>query len=68
VGFSSGTQDRIVATSLERDHGAKGTRPSIGTPAGRLPASWLGALGGEDRFRVSAGNFADSDPADPANE
>ena len=68
VGFSSGTQDRIVATSLERDHGAKGTQPSIGTPAGRLPASWLGALGGEDRFRVNAGNFADSDPADPANE
>jgi hypothetical protein len=38
AGFSSATQGRIVTTSLERDHGAKGsTRPS-GTPS-RSPAS-----------------------------
>jgi hypothetical protein len=40
VGFSSVTQDRTVTTSLERDHGAKGsTDRAVVRLAGRLPHS-----------------------------
>lgn len=73
VGFSSATQDRIVATSLERDHRAKrlGTssfEEQIQQSRVISRGAWLGALGGEDRFRIRAGDFADSDPTDSANE